>query len=91
MIYPTISELTNDKFNRYQLAVAAAKCARIVTNEYIEQRDNAEKAISSGKEGDKALITMIDKELKDEKAVKIAINRIHKGEYSIVEHEEEEA
>ena len=28
---------------------------------------------------------MIDKELKDEKAVKIAINRIHKGEYKIVE------
>jgi hypothetical protein len=27
---------------------------------------------------------MIDKEVRDEKAVKIAIGRIHKGEYQIV-------
>ena len=33
MIYPTFSELTKDQFNRYQLAVATAKCARIITDE----------------------------------------------------------
>lgn len=85
MIYPTFSELTKDQFNRYQLAVATAKCARIITNEYVKQRENAEKAMTGNKDADKPLLAMIDKELKDEKAVKIAINRIHGGEYSIVE------
>ena len=85
MIYPTFSELTKDQFNRYQLAIATAKCARIITDEYVKQRDNAEKAMTGNKDADKPLMTMIDKELKDEKAVKIAINRIHKGEYKIVE------
>ena len=87
MIYPTFSELTKDKFNRYQLALATAKCARIVTDEYVNQRATAEKAVAAGKESEKAIVNMIDKELKDEKAVKIAINRIHKGEFEIVEHE----
>ena len=85
MIYPTFSELTKDQFNRYQLAVATAKCARIITDEYVKQRENAEKSLTGNKDTDKPLQTMIDKELKDEKAVKIAINRIHSGEYSIIE------
>lgn len=85
MIYPTFSELTKDEFNRYQLAIATAKCARIVTDEYVQQREAAEKAIAGSKESEKSIVNMIDKELKDEKAVKIAINRIHKGEYKIVE------
>lgn len=85
MIYPTFSELTKDQFNRYQLAVATAKCARIITDEYVKQRENAEKSMTGNKDTDKPLLTMIDKELKDEKAVKIAINRIHSGEYSIIE------
>ncbi len=87
MIYPTFSELTKDQFNRYQLAVAAAKCARIITNEYVEQRTGAEKAMTGNKETDKPLMSMIDKELKDEKAVKLAINRIHDGRYTIVADE----
>ena len=85
MIYPTFSELTKDQFNRYQLAVATAKCARLITDEYVKQRENAEKSMTGNKDTDKPLLSMIDKELKDEKAVKIAINRIHGGEYSIVE------
>ena len=85
MIYPTFSELTKDQFNRYQLALATAKCARIVTDEYVQQREDAEKAIAGGKESERPMQTMIDKELKDEKAVKIAINRIYNGEYSIIE------
>ena len=36
MIYPTINKLTQGKYNRYQLAVATAKGARIITNEYTE-------------------------------------------------------
>ena len=85
MIYPTIQELTKGQYNRYQLAIATAKCARIITDEYVKQRESAEKAMTGNKDTDKPLMTMIDKELKDEKAVKIAINRIHNGEYSIIE------
>ena len=87
MIYPTIADLTKGKFNRYELVVGVAKSARIVTDEYVKQREEAEKTVLGNKESEKPLQAMIDKELKDEKAVKIAINRIHKGEYSIAEIE----
>ena len=50
MIYPTISELTKDKFNRYQLAIATAKCARLITEEYVKQRTAAESALTGSKE-----------------------------------------
>ena len=91
MIHPTIQELTYDgKFNRYELALATAKCARKITNEYVRQRDAAEKAMTGNKDTDKPLMNMIDREYRDEKAVKIAINKIHQGEYTIVEHAPEE-
>ena len=41
MIYPTVEQLTEGKFNRYELVVGVAKCARIVTDEYIEMRTKA--------------------------------------------------
>ena len=88
MIYPTFSELTKDQFNRYQLAIATAKCARIVTDEYVKQREDAEKSNTGNKETDKPINAMIDKELRDEKAVKTAIRRIHDGEYEIVRRPE---
>ncbi|MBQ2255968.1 MAG: DNA-directed RNA polymerase subunit omega [Clostridia bacterium] len=84
MLYPTINELTKNEFNRYELAIATAKCARIITGEYVKQRETAEASMTGNKETDKPLNTMIDKEVRDEKAVKIAIGRIHKGEYRIV-------
>ena len=85
MIYPTIKELTkNGEFNRYEIALATAKCARMITNEYTRQRVEAERQMTGNKETDKPLNTMIDKEVRDEKAVKLAIGRIHKGDYSIV-------
>ena len=90
MLYPTIGELTKDKFNRYELALATAKCARLITNEYVRQREAAEKSMTGNKDTDKPLVTMIDKEYRDEKAVKTAINRIHCGEYVIVERTEED-
>ena len=37
MIYPTIEQLSGGEFNRYELVVGVAKCARIVTDEYLEQ------------------------------------------------------
>ena len=91
MIHPTIQELTYDgKFNRYELALATAKCARKITNEYVRQRDAAEKAMTGNKDTDKPLMNMIDREYRDEKAVKLAINKLHAGEYTIVEHAPEE-
>ena len=84
MLYPTIKELTNDEFNRYELALATAKCARDITNEYVRQREAAEKAATGNKDADRNLINMINKEYRDEKAVKNAITKIHKGEYMII-------
>ena len=85
MIYPTIKELTKGgEYNRYEIALATAKCARMITNEYTRQRQEAERSMTGNKETDKPLNTMIDKEVRDEKAVKLAIGRIHKGDYTIV-------
>lgn len=88
MIYPTIKDLTKGEFNRYELSLATARCARIVTDEYAKQREAAEKSQTGNKETDKPIHTMIDKELRDEKAVKTAIKRIYEGEYNIVQRPE---
>ena len=88
MIYPTITELTKDEFNRYELALATAKCARVITDEYVRQREEIEKSATGNKEADRNLLSAINKEYRDEKAVKNAINRIHNGEYNIVRKEE---
>ena len=93
MIYPTIQELTKGNYNRYQLAIATAKCARLITDEYVKQRSAAESALTGTKEGSSTIASMIYPTLANEKAVKNAINSIHKGEYEIVdapEAEEEE-
>lgn len=88
MLYPTIGELTKGEFNRYELSLATARCARIVTDEYVKQREDAEKAQTGNKETDKPINTLIQKELRDEKAVKTAIRRLHDGEYVIVRRPE---
>ena len=90
MLYPTISELTKDEFNRYELALATAKCARMITDEYVRQREAAEKAATGNKETDKNLIKLINKEYRDEKAVKNAITRINNQQYKIVRREDVE-
>ena len=89
MLYPTINELTKDNFNRYELALATAKCARLITDEYVRQHDAAVKSQTGNKETDRPINTMIDRELRDEKAVKVAIRRIHCGNYSIDPHAED--
>ena len=91
MLYPTIDELTKGEFNRYELALATAKCARVITNEYVRQHDAAEKSITGNKETDRPLNTMIDRELRDEKAVKVAIGRLHAGQFEIERVEEDGA
>ena len=90
MIYPTITELTKEEFNRYELTLATAKCARIITDEYVQQREAAEKEALENKEAGRNLIAKINKEYRDEKAVKNAIGRIHRGEYKIIHKEPSE-
>ena len=88
MIVPSISDLTKDRFNRYTLVIATAKCARMVTDEYVRQREIAEKLISA-KETDKSIANMINKEYRDEKAVKVAINHLHSQDFAIVGYDDE--
>ena len=85
MIYPTIAELTKGEFNRYQLTLATAKCARIITEEYVKQRVAAENALTGTKEGGSTIASMIDPVLANEKAVKNAIDSMHRGDYTIVD------
>ncbi len=83
MIYPSIDELTeHGKYNRYTLVVATAKCARLVTDEYVRQREEAERLLAN-KETEKSLAALIKREFRDDKAVKVAINKIDNGEYKI--------
>ena len=82
MIYPTIDELTKGKFNRYELVVGVSKCARIVTDEYVEMRAKAQKMIDN-RETDKPLSALIDPEYKDQKAVKIAIAKMQSGRFEM--------
>ena len=55
MLYPTIDELTQGKYNRYELALATARCARLITDEYVRQHDLAEKSITGNKDTDRPL------------------------------------
>ena len=88
MIYPTIQDLTKGKYNRYELSIATAKGARLITDEYVRQRAAAESAVGGNKENDKPIAAMIDKKLKDEKAVKLSIDKLDQGEFVIVEEAE---
>ena len=87
MIYPTIEQLTKGKLNRYELVVGVAKCARIVTDEYIEMRAKAQKMIDNH-ETDKPLSALIDPDYKDKKAVKIAIADLESGRFRMVHPKE---
>ena len=87
MIYPTIDELSKGEFNRYELVVGVAKCARIVTDEYVEMRAKAQKMIENH-ETEKPLVSLIDPEYKDQKAVKIAITKLADGRFKMVRPEE---
>jgi len=84
MLHPTIEELTNQDFNRYEIALATAKCARLINDEYVRQRDAAEKAMAGSKDADRSTINKINKEFREEKAVKNALTMIKSGEYKLV-------
>ncbi|MBQ2875542.1 MAG: hypothetical protein IJE25_00875 [Clostridia bacterium] len=82
MIYPTVDQLTEGRFNRYELVIGVAKCARIVTDEYIEMRTKAQKMIDNH-ETEKTLAALIDPEYKDKKAVKLAIAQLEEGRFKL--------
>ncbi len=85
MIKPSMKELTNNyEHSRYALVIATAKCARIVTDEYVAMRQDAEKQIEA-KTTDRSIAALVKKEYCDQKAVKTAVLRLHDGEYKIVE------
>ncbi len=88
MIYPTIQELTNGDFNRYELVIGVAKCARIVTDEYVAMRAKAQKMIDN-RETEKSLAALIDPEYKDQKAVKIAIAKLKNGAFQMLHPDED--
>ena len=90
MIHPSIAELTKGKFNRYELVIGAAKSARLVTDEYVAQREKAEKMINN-RETDKPLSSLISPEYRDQKAVKIAIGKMSEGKLVMIRKSECEA
>ena len=85
MLHPTIADLTKGEINRYQLAIATAKCARKLNDDYIAQKELAEKAAAAGK--DSEFVVTVDQTLADVKPVRVAIDRIYAGEYKIVKTE----
>ncbi len=88
MLYPTIDQLTRNEFNRYELALATAKCARVLTNEYAEKKESIEKGSIGNKEADRNAMNALNKEYREEKAVKNAITKLHNGNFRIVKAEE---
>ena len=90
MLHPTINELTNQDFNRYEVALAAAKCARKITDEYVTQKEAAEKAMGNSKDADRSVINKLNKEYREEKALKNALTMIKSGEYKLVRVEPKE-
>ena len=90
MLYPTIDQLTKGEFNRYELAVATAKCALILTDEYVREREMYEKMTAVSKDSiDRVAIPQVDPRLRDEKAVKVAVEDIYRGDFKIEKAPEE--
>ena len=78
MVKPSIDELTNGKFNRYILVIAAAKSARYITNVTGAMSGDDENEVS-----DNGIVSK--KESLENKSVKIAINKLHSGDIKLDE------
>ena len=90
MIFPSINDLSKGKYDKYTLVIATAKCAREITDEYVVQREYAERKIAN-KETDKSIAALIKKEYRDEKAVKNAVQWLYDGRFRIVGEDEADA
>ncbi|MBQ8146814.1 MAG: hypothetical protein IJ039_08515 [Clostridia bacterium] len=89
MLYPSIQELLKatskdgeERLNKYSMTMATAKCARIITNDYIEQRHDAERKVAN-KETDKDVASLVNKNYRDEKAVRNALNEMKEGKFEV--------
>jgi len=87
MIFPSIEQLTKETYNRYELVIATAKAARIITEELNERKEEMEKSVGIKDPGPNDKMVQIQKEIKDfpeEKPVKSAIQKIFEGEFLII-------
>ena len=98
MIEPSIEELTRRirekcelKINRYELVLATAKAARIITREQNEKREETERAAFAARDaGDNGSKSMLKPEIREprdipeEKMVKSAIQKIYNGDFLIL-------
>jgi DNA-directed RNA polymerase subunit K/omega len=84
MIKPSIDQLTNGgEINRYELVIATSKVARVITDEYCQQREHAEQMIRDG-QTDKSLSALIKGDIRDKKAVENAVQALAAGEFEVV-------
>ena len=93
MIEPSIEALTKEiqrnceiDINRYELVIATAKAARIITDIQIEQREEMEAERNAAKDSgssEKSVAVKDGKDIPDEKMVKSAIQKIFNGEFLI--------
>lgn len=90
MLYPSIQELLKktekngeESLNKYSLVMATAKCARVITNEYLKERAIAERKIANKETDTKDITALITKRYRDEKAVKNAVKELKEGEFEV--------
>lgn len=88
MIYPSIDDLTrNGTYNRYELVIATAKAARMITDIETSKKEELEKNSTKESSTEKTLYSKTEVVISDEKAVKIAIQKIFNGEFLIDKNE----
>ena len=87
MIFPSIEQLTKGTYNRYELVIATAKAARIITDRINEKKEEMEKTASLKEQTTSDKMVQLPKEIKDfpeEKPVKSAIQKIFEEEFLII-------
>ncbi len=84
MLYPTVSDLTNDKVNRYKLVIATAKCARHIIDKVNTEMELAEQNRVETDRFSKE--PKVENPLLSEKPVSIAVKKLYDGDYTIVDN-----
>jgi DNA-directed RNA polymerase subunit K/omega len=82
MLYPSIEALCENKYNRYELVIATAKCARSIT----EIQAAKQKEIEAQNARELTDKVGMRKPVKEVKAVKTAILKIYQKDYLIKTH-----
>ena len=77
MLYPNVQKMTNAKVNRYMLVIAAAKCARRITDQMTEEAEQAEEKKEPQGEA-------VEAEIVSEKPVTTALDMLSSGECTII-------